>query len=104
MLHLRQMSGYFVVACDFLMTAACLKTVVGVSMGMLPVRFFRSSKSSFCVCEILWRSQDCHMVEVNLVTVCFRDISVFETVLFVSLWKLMLLARLINRQDLVFDE
>ena len=30
-------------------TATCLKTVVGVAVGMLPVKCFRSNISSYCV-------------------------------------------------------
>ena len=30
-------------------TTTCLKTVVGVSKGMLPAKYFCSSKASFCV-------------------------------------------------------
>ena len=41
---------------ESLRTATSLKTVVGVSKGMLPVRYFRSDKASFCVSRISWRS------------------------------------------------
>ena len=34
----------------------CLRTVVGVGKSILPVRYFCSNKTSFCVNRILWRS------------------------------------------------
>ena len=33
-------------------TTTCLKTVVGVSKGMLPVEYYRSTKPLFCVNRI----------------------------------------------------
>ena len=35
-----------------LRTTTCIKTVVGVSKGVLPVKYFRSNKASFCVSRI----------------------------------------------------
>ena len=58
----------------------CLKTVVGASKGMVPVKYFCSNKASFCVSGMSWSSQDCHKVEVNLATLCFGDITRFKTV------------------------
>ena len=37
-------------------TITCLRTVVGVSKGMLPVKYFHSNKASFRVSRISWRS------------------------------------------------
>ena len=58
-----------------LVTTKCLNTVVGVDKGMLPVRYFRSSKVSFCVSLISWRSLDCHKDEVYLAIVSFGGIT-----------------------------
>ena len=58
---------------ESLSTATCLRTVVGVSKGMLPVRSFCSNNSSFCVSLIFWRSCGCHNIEVNLATLILRE-------------------------------
>ena len=42
---------------------------------MIPVKYFHSHKTSFCVSEILWRSLDCHNIEVNQATVRYGDIA-----------------------------
>ena len=34
----------------------------------------------FCVSQILWRSYDCHIVEVNLVTLALWDTTEFKIV------------------------
>ena len=48
--------------------------------GHMPhVKHLHSGKASFCVCQIS-RSQNYHKLEVNLATVSFGDITVFETV------------------------
>ena len=71
-------STKFLKKCDrgeSLRTTACPKTVVGVSKGMIHVKYFRSNKSSFCVCRISLTLQGCHKDEVNLATLSFRDVT-----------------------------
>ena len=67
------------------MTTACLKTVAWSKQGMLPVKYLRSNKSSFCVSQISLRSQGYHKNEVNLTTLGFEDISGCKTVVSVCL-------------------
>ena len=43
-----------------LWTTTCLKLWLGVSKGMLPVRYFRFNEASFCVSQISLRSLDYH--------------------------------------------
>ena len=46
---------------------------LGVSNGMLPVKYFAPTKPHFCVSLISWRSCDCHKAVVFLATLCFVD-------------------------------
>ena len=57
---------------------------LGVSKGMLRVKYFRANKASFCVNRISRRSYGCHRVEVNLATISFGEITGFEAVVAVS--------------------
>ena len=62
-----------------------MKLWMGVRKGMLPVKYVRLIKASFCVHQNSWRSLDCHKVEVNLATLSFWDIVKFKTVVSVCL-------------------
>ena len=46
---------------------------LGVSKGMLPVRYVQFNKSSFCVSQTSLRSQGCYKDEVNLAMLNFGD-------------------------------
>ena len=48
----------------------------------------RGAHNGFSGCNVpaLWRSQDCLMLEVNLATLCFVDITRFTTVVSVCLY------------------
>ena len=61
-----------------------LKLWLGVSNGMLPVKYFNSNKASFCISQISLRSHGCHKDDVNLATLSFGDIARFKTVVSVS--------------------
>ena len=65
---------------DSLITTTCLKTVIMVSNGTLPVKYFSSNKASFCVSGMSWRSQSCQTVEVNMATLSFGVVTGFKTV------------------------
>ena len=47
-------------------TTTCLKTVVGLSKGMLPVEFLHPNKFYFYVSLIFLTSHDCYNISVNL--------------------------------------
>ena len=51
---------------------------------MLPVRYVSFNKASFCVSWVSWRSYDRYKVVVNLATHSVGDITVFNTVVPVS--------------------
>ena len=59
-----------------LLTITYINTVVWVSKGMLPVKYFITNKSFFVVNQISLRSQDCHKDDVNPATRSLRDITV----------------------------
>ena len=50
---------------ESLQTTTCIKAVVGVSKGLLPVKYICSDKASFCVSQISWRSYDRFKDEVK---------------------------------------
>ena len=54
---------------------------LGVSKGMLSVKYFCSSKFYFYDCQFSLRSLGCHKDKVNLVTLSFEDITGFKTVI-----------------------
>ena len=60
--------------------------MVGVSKGMLIVKYFCSNKSFSCVSQILLRSQGCCKDEVNVATLSFMDISIFKAVVSVCIY------------------
>ena len=66
--------------------------MVGVSKGMLPVKFFHSNKASFCVSLILWRSSESHKVEENLSILSFGDSTEFTIVVSVCLCQLNIIS------------
>ena len=66
----------------------CLKTVVGVSKGMLPVKYLRSNKASFVSVEF-HGDHKTHIVVVNQATLSFWDITRCKTVVSTCLTVIM---------------
>ena len=62
-----------------------LKLSLGVSKGMLPVKYFHSDNVDN-VRQISRRPYDCHKVELNMATLIRGDITGFKTVVYVCVF------------------
>ena len=56
------------------------RTVVGANEGHAQTTLL------FCISQILWRSLDCHNIQVIMTAISFEDIVAFKGVVSVILW------------------